>query len=206
MPNFDDSGALHPVDFINRLEQLVKNYNISDGDLTFWCYSLFTGKAKSWADGLLFSFKKFENLKASFLDHFWSFNTQQKRKRHLEEKGKFVNRDDKKLGYVNYFLQQVAFSRHLQPSYSEPELVGIILRHYPFAISSALIGTSTIHEALNKLRLAEQSIPETQFSREFRTQSDKNDTSNINKNNYRKVNQINNPDLAMIDDDPLSEN
>lgn len=152
LPVFNDSGDLHPVDFITKLEKVIIAHNMPFEFLAVWCHELFEGRARYWADALLYSFPNFAALKSSFLSHFWSPTKQAKVKLQLEI-GKYDRRDG--MGYVDYFLKQVASSRYLEPGYSDSELIATVSRHFPPTISCALLGTQTVKDALDRLRLAE---------------------------------------------------
>lgn len=211
LPIFEDNDRLHPVDFINSLEQTIHLYNIPNRLIAHWSQSLFQGKAKPWADALLFAFPDFISLKIAFLEQFWGFARQAKIKLQLE-----IGKYDRKLSYSNYFLEQVALSRHIT-GYTEIQLVALISRHFSPIISSSLIGSQTIADALNKLRLAEHY--ETDYSiynssREYRNsphiRGDRDkfvhfkQAKNPTEDSYKRVNVIG--DLESHEDVFTSEN
>lgn len=148
LPKFD-GNSVNPVDFVNRLEQTISLCDVPFAYISLYAHNLFLGKAKIWADALLHTYPDFNTFKTAFLQQFWGHTRQTHLKLQLE-----VGKYNGQLSYVEYFLSQIAAAKHLQ-GYSEIELVALVTRHYPPVISASLIGTRTIAEALDRLRLAE---------------------------------------------------
>ncbi|KAL3285917.1 hypothetical protein HHI36_000435 [Cryptolaemus montrouzieri] len=57
--------------------------------------------------------------------------------------------------FVEHFMKFVAMSKHLEPNYFEQLLIKTIARHYPPNISSVLVGTHSLADAMDKLRQAD---------------------------------------------------
>lgn len=150
LPEFDGKN-IHPIVFINMLEQLILSGQVQFSQMSTWVINYFKDEAKPWAEAMIYSFNDFSSFKQNFLQHFWS-DIKQAQVRNRIEAGKYKSNDG---DYVAYFLKLVADARFLQPPYPEILLVSAIARHFVPNVRSCLIGTKTIAEALERLRQAD---------------------------------------------------
>lgn len=150
VPVFDGT-TVHPVIFLNRLEQVMLTYNLSFDSVPFWGQTLFKGEGKIWSDAIMFSVPDWNTFKSLFLDYFWNSEKQCETRSQIET-GRYKASDGT---YCSYFLKMVAKARFLQPAYEECMLISIIARHFPATVASSLIGATYFNEALQRLRQAE---------------------------------------------------
>jgi hypothetical protein len=148
VPSFGDNNT-HPVKFIEELECAVTTHNIPFNRLPTLGQHLFLNDARTWSDAMFDIYPDFHSFKRGFLDQFWGDIIQMQARGRIET-GSFVSGS-----ITNYFLSIIKNAKYLVPAYSDPILITLVARHFPVHISTTLIGTNTIAEALNRLRQAE---------------------------------------------------
>lgn len=149
VPNFDDEGSIHPVDFIGQIQVFFQNNNLSFNNIKFNLAEKFQGRAKIWGNAFVTSFTDFNTFKNYFLDYFWDDTRQ------LNIKLKIESGIYERGSYVEHFLNYMGLARHIHPPFSDRSLINLISRHYPPHISTILIGVHTIAEAINRLKQAD---------------------------------------------------
>lgn len=152
LPVFNDDGTLHPIDFVNQVEQEFRVLGMSFENFQYTLSEKFGNKARVWSQALLFSFRSFQDFKTAFVQHFWSETKQLDIKLELQAT-KYTEREG---SLVNHFMKYIAMARHIDPPYSESMLIATIARHYPPNVSSVLIGACNIEQALERLRQADR--------------------------------------------------
>ncbi|XP_044764496.1 uncharacterized protein LOC123321055 [Coccinella septempunctata] len=151
LPVFDDTGTLHPMEFLEVLEYAMISENIPFETFKFIIRNQFRGAASLWSQAFLHTFADFESFKVAFKDQFWSETKQVQVKIDLQSR---CYREGQS-SLVNYFMKNVAMARYLNPPYSESLLIKTIARHFPPNISATLMGAQCLAEAMERLRQAD---------------------------------------------------
>lgn len=151
LPVFDDTGTLHPMEFLEVLEYSMISENIPFEIFKFIIRNQFKGTASLWSQAFLHNFTDFESFKLAFMDQFWSETKQLQIK--LDLQSQYYKEGQGSL--VNYFMKNVAMARYLSPPYSELLLIRTIARHFPPHISATLMGAQCLAEAMERLRQAD---------------------------------------------------
>lgn len=151
LPFFGNDDTVHPIDFLQQIEHFYESSQISFNDFKIAIGNQFKGKALLWSKAYLHTFHDFHSFKNSFREHFWS-ETKQLEIRLLLQAARF---EEKTGSFVDHFMKYVAMAKHLTPEYSQNLLIQTIARHYPPNISSVLVGTQTLAEAMDRLRQAD---------------------------------------------------
>lgn len=149
LPVFDNSGNLHPVDFIEQLEDFYDLQNVSfDRFKKYVLINHFQGTALLWFQACMLTFDNFKNFKDGFINHFWSENIQDEVKSKLKE-STFLEHQG---SVVEHFMRLIATARHLQPEMSERALIKKVASNFPAHLYSVLVHSNTLSEALDILR------------------------------------------------------
>lgn len=149
IPNFETEGGIHPVDFVEQVEQIMRESNVSFNSVKVVLQKKFRGSSNYWARAFLPSFNDFYSFKKEFIKHFWGPNQQIHVKIKLEA-GRYEQGP-----YVDHFTEYYALSRHIQPPISEEVVVSLIARHFPPQIAVLLLSVSRATDALAVLQQAD---------------------------------------------------
>lgn len=149
LPKFKNDSSLHPMDFLQNLENIINVRSIVFSDLRCLIGNSFEGDAKIWFDAHTYTFLNYDHFRSAFIEQFWGDMTQLQFRLKLDT-GRYTEGS-----FVNHFNFYVCLARHLNPPLSAKLLIATIARHFPPNIASTLIGANSLNEALEKLRQAD---------------------------------------------------
>lgn len=213
-PIFDDRSNLHPVDFLKQIESIYRCEGIPVDQfiLNGMGHLYFKNNARTWADAFLSTFVNFNDFKHHFLSQFWNHSQQLEVRIKLDSN---VYRENSGLSFTDHFNKYVAMAKHLEPPYTERQLIQIIARHFPPSVSCTLVGTTTFQGVLERLRQAEYYFgatkkfcrfsPDESSSTNSQTPYNKkivNHTNYTYKNATKNVSNIQTPDTILDGENP----
>lgn len=148
IPMFDNQN-IHPVEFLEHIEHIYHQGNMSFDNFRFLITNNFKGEASLWRQAFLHTFENFQDFKAAFLNHFWSESTQ------LQVKLRLQAARYNEGSLTNHFMKCVNMAKHLSQPFPELFLIKTIAQGFPPNVSSILIGTQDLGSAMERLRQAD---------------------------------------------------
>ncbi|XP_050673418.1 uncharacterized protein LOC126971261 [Leptidea sinapis] len=134
-PFFDDSGDIHPMDFVENLKYYISELSIpNDKQLTF-IISCLGGLPLMWARCFKSEFKDTNTFYKAFEQEFWS-SDRQKSILYDMKLGKYD--ENQRMSMSEYFLCKVSNYKHLVPPPSDLEIIYSLAAHYPSAVELEL--------------------------------------------------------------------
>ncbi|KAL3274736.1 hypothetical protein HHI36_024259 [Cryptolaemus montrouzieri] len=176
-----------PINNFNLNNNIPFRYNnvnagsSNDSDLENLIRHLVHSSAALWSRAYLDFFVDFPSFKNSFISQFWDETKQLETKLALQS----ARYKESEGSFVEHFMKFVAMSKHLEPNYSEQLLMKTIARHYPPNISSVLVGTHSLADAMDKLRQADYYFRfEMKINTDLGSQMRSSDPIERNKNSH----------------------
>lgn len=170
---FGNSRDVHPIDFLNRLEEYFAIKQIYVGEKILVIGDCLKAAALNWFSTIRFQLSNYEDFKKAFTDEYWSREIQIQ----VWSQCLSINQVPQNENYRDHFAAWATRLRHLQvPKLSENEIVKNIAKHYPGYIRAILVSLpeSTILAAMKVLGEEEHRKPQRE-----------NNTNYYNSNNQR---------------------
>ena len=154
-PHFDDSGHVHPMDFLENVKYYISELNISNEKQLPFIISCLDGLPLMWARCFRSEFKDIDDFYEAFEKEFWS-SERQKSILYDMKLGKY-DENKSRMSMSEYFLYKVSNYKHLSPPPSDLEIVYSLAAHFPSAVELELRLTPkpTLREAYSLLRRRE---------------------------------------------------
>ncbi|CAH0722698.1 unnamed protein product, partial [Brenthis ino] len=154
-PYFDDSGHVHPMDFLENVKYYITELNIAAEKQLPFIISCLEGLPLMWVRCFRNEFKDMEEFYDAFEKEFWS-SDKQKSILYDMKLGKY-DENKSRMSMSEYFLYKVSNYKHLNPPPSDLEIVYSLAAHFPSAVELELRLTPkpTLREAYSLLRRRE---------------------------------------------------
>lgn len=147
---FYGDSRIHPKIFITRLRHQLDILH-SEDELKATIQSMIKGDADYWFQMVESKFNNIEEFEVLVLKQYWSEYVQQKVRQNLYN-GKYNDRSG--ISRENYVLRKVYNIRHLEPKFTEGEMVRYLARHFTSDIQNVIITQriSTFDELIEYIR------------------------------------------------------
>lgn len=186
LPVFDNT-VMHPIDFLEQLEQFFDINKIPFKDFKSITCDLFLNSAKLWVDACFLEVNDYQSFKTKFLEHFWSDQQQDE----VLVAFRTVRYEGGSL--TEHFLYWVGRVRHIKPPLSLAYILRTIARHFEPKISCALYGCNSIFEALDRLREAEYYYSTPTIKNDFKIVANKSENKVVHFSNDTRFNKPRSP-------------
>lgn len=138
-PRFaDDSKAMHPVDFIRKLEEYLDTMQIRGRKQVTAAVSCLASSAHIWADSQSEEWGSFSEFKIKFLEKYWSQVVQEKILEDLRRTDQYNPANGSYADHVGYWKKQ---TKYLEPKLSEGSLTRSLIKHLPISLRELVIAS-----------------------------------------------------------------